>query len=264
MIYMLFVHSIKQSFHLNLQNDHATHELVYKFLSHNSTYPVMPLGLHVLDVARKGITRGHHKRLEKQRLPAVVVRPAMDLSEAGVVFRRTKREGIKEINFANGELSLPVLSVDSSTESLFLNFIAFEQVHPSAGRDVSSYIAFMYGLMNSEKDVGFLMAEKFIESSIGNEAAVNRLMHKIAKNVFFDPSSGLCEVRDNLNEYFTESMKNWSRRLREWRRNLKQVYFRNPWTSISLIAAAFLLGLTTAQTAYTILSFYNSNSNNSK
>ncbi|XP_068643020.1 UPF0481 protein At3g47200-like [Aristolochia californica] len=241
---------------MNDENGHPTNELVHKFLSNTNTMLEMPLGLHVLDVARKGITRGPFRRLPEQRLPAIAVRSSSELQDAGIIFRKSPKTGIKEINFSNGTLTLPPFSVDNSTESVFLNFIAFERLHPGAGRDVSSYMAFMSGLMNSVKDVTFLMSTGLIEGTLGSDEAIAKLINDIAKNVFFDPSSSLCEVRDALNRHYAEEMKNWSRRVREWRRNLRDTYFKNPWTLISLIAAAFLLGFTLTQTVYSALSFY--------
>ncbi|KAI3898908.1 hypothetical protein MKW92_010334, partial [Papaver armeniacum] len=49
------------------------------------------------------------------------------------------------------------------------------------------------------------------------------------------------------------------RMCRIWIANLYENYFSNPWTIISLVAAAILMALTVVQTYYTVISYKSSN-----
>lgn len=244
-----------------MQYDDKAHELVYKFLNCPQPFPSIAPGLHVLDVSRKVITKDFHQQSAVERLPAAVVKSASELSDAGVSFQANR--GKKGIYFEGGVLNLPLLRFDSGTEPLFLNAIAFEKLHPTAGREVSSYVAFMQGLISCAKDVSILTSSHLIESSVGSDEAVANLMNKISKNVFFDPYSELCEVRDLLNQYYAKKMKKLRRQLREWWRKLMQTYFDNPWSILALLAATIILVLTLLQTIYTMKGYFNGSSSSS-
>lgn len=237
------------------QNENYTKELVCKSFWHaESTAPQMDRGLHLLDVFRKAIVRdlyrGSTQDLLEPGLPAVAVKSATELRDAGIAFVQPDRRGIA---FDNGVLSLPALHVERTTEVVYLNMIAFERLSPYTSLKVSSYIAFMAGLISSVKDVAWLRSEKLIETTLVDDEDVARLMNELSKDVCYDPYSSLCKVRDSLNWQYELGMRKWSRRLREWRKNFKETYFKNPWTFISLIAAVGLLSLTVVQTYYTVL-----------
>ncbi|XP_077226548.1 UPF0481 protein At3g47200-like isoform X2 [Tasmannia lanceolata] len=228
------------------------------FIPSMKPVPEIGEGLHVLDLVRKGMILGPPANTSRH-LPSDVIRSASDLHDAGVEFRRSKTESIRDITFSNGILSLPIFIVEGGTESFYLNVLAFERLHPSTGREVSSFIAFMYGLINSEKDARLLRSLGFIQSTLGSDESIADLTKELARDMYFDPYSPLCEVRDALNLFYKKSMKQWSKRIREWRSNLMQNYFKTPWTLISVVAAAFLLALTMTQTYYTALAYYNNN-----
>lgn len=231
---------------------------MFKFFSvvPPSNMPQIRLGLHVLDVTRKVITREFEQIANEHNEPALTIKSAMELHGAGVKFEKSEIPGNSGVSFDKGILKLPPLTFDTTTEPLFLNAIAFECLHPAANHEVSSYIAFMRELIASTNDVSYLRSVDLIQSKIGDDQAVATLMKNISKNVFFDPLSDMCKVRDSLNKYYEDHMGEWSRRLRDWGRTLRQNYLKNPWTITAVAAATFILILTLLQTIYTMKSYF--------
>ncbi|KAG5520650.1 hypothetical protein RHGRI_033283 [Rhododendron griersonianum] len=84
-----------------------------------------------------------------------VVRSAMELSDAGIRFKKSRSASLDDISFTGGVLSLPPIMVDDTTESTFLNLIAFERFHVdfAGGNEVTSYIFFMSKIIEIDEDV---------------------------------------------------------------------------------------------------------------
>lgn len=216
-------------------------------------------GLNMLDLFRKQMIPDPYAHIpftpELDLKKRQTVRSATELQDAGVGFRRSGTASLTDITFQNGILKMPVFGNENTGEVLFCNAMALERLRPSTGHDVRTYMFFMFGLINSVEDVKLLKSEGLIESRLGSDEQVAELIKRLAKDVFFDPCSRLCIVRDSLNEYYEISMMKWSRRMRDWRRNLMRTYFSSPWSFISLVAAALLLCLTLIQTYYTVKSY---------
>ncbi|KAJ0969295.1 hypothetical protein J5N97_022172 [Dioscorea zingiberensis] len=132
---------------------------------------------------------------------------AMKLRECGVRFKRSDNNCIR---FDKGVLMLPVLLVDDSTESTFLNLMAFEHLHVGVHSEISSYISFMDELVNSAEDVHLLVSKRIIENAVGSEEAVAELLNSLTKEITLDSTS---EFEDrNLLTSSTSSLLDSSRR----------------------------------------------------
>lgn len=105
--------------------------------------------MHVLDVLRDELIAGSWGKdghTINATFPSATV-----LSSVGVKFTPTSpRDGI----YIKGHtLFLPYLVVNENSETMFLNFIALEQLQVRKGQRVSSYITFMDLLIRSADDV---------------------------------------------------------------------------------------------------------------
>ncbi|KAF7135600.1 hypothetical protein RHSIM_Rhsim08G0187500 [Rhododendron simsii] len=248
------------------EDDEFVNKLILKFCRPNTRFPLgsgMGKCLHVLDVYRKSLLwkDTSKKKSHHHRIPHIstgreggdeIIPCAMELDDAGIRFKRNKSGSLKDISFKGGVLRLPLIMVDDSTESMFLNLIAFERFHVGAGNAVTSYIFFMDNIIDSAKDVSLLHARGIIQNAIGSDKAVAKLFNSLSKDVTLDPDSNLDVVHKRVNKY---CKKRWN----VWRANLIHTYFRNPWAILSVIAAVFLFALTIAQTIYTIYPYYHSN-----
>jgi len=163
-----------------------------------------------------------------------IIRSAVELYEAGIRFRKTNSDSLHNIRFHGGVLSMPAVSVDDSTEYMFLNLMAFERLHVGAGNDVTAYVFFMDNIIDSAKDVALLSTSGIIQNAIGSDKAVAQLFNSISKDVVLEPQSSLDAVQREVNAYCG---KPWN----FWRANLVHTYFRSPWAFMSLAAAVFLL-----------------------
>ncbi|CAO2141931.1 unnamed protein product [Urochloa humidicola] len=238
-------------------NDGAINMMVLKFMSQSSRLPQVgsPLGLHPLDVCRRSLLYGQYQVLRGTRdddhglTETDIIRSAVELSEAGIRFKRSNSDSLRDIRFRQGVLTMPAISVDDSTEYMFLNMMAFERLHVGAGNDVTAYIFFMDNIIDTAKDVALLSTSGIIQNAVGSNKAVAQMFNSISKDVVLEPAGALDAVHREVNAYYR---KTWNM----WRANLIHTYFQSPWAFMSLAAAVILLVMTIMQTVYTVLSYY--------
>ena len=190
-----------------------------------------------------------HCRPETVNRHEEIIWSATQLNEAGIRFKKSKTNSLKDISFSRGVLRLPSIIVDDTTESMFLNLIAFERFHVGAGNEVTSYIFFMDNIIDNARDVALLHSKGIIHNALGSDKAVADLFNSLSKDITLDPDSSLDAVHKKVYHY---CKKPWN----VWRANLMHTYFRNPWAIISLIAGVFLFVLTIVQTGYSIYPYY--------
>ncbi|KAG5522199.1 hypothetical protein RHGRI_034397 [Rhododendron griersonianum] len=189
-----------------------------------------------------------------------IIRSAMEINEAGISFKKSKSRSLQDISFEGGELCLPPIVVDDTTESMFLNIIAFERFHIGVGNKVTSYIFFMDSIIDSAKDVSLLHDKGIIQNALGSDKAVAQLFNNISKDATLDPASSLKRVHERVVKYCRQP---WNK----WRAVLSHTYFAflatKPWAIISVSAALLLYAFTILQTVYTVLSYYKPNDSSS-
>ncbi|KAF3777074.1 hypothetical protein EJ110_NYTH46905 [Nymphaea thermarum] len=144
--------------------------LIAKFFDCPS-FSMPDLGLHVLDVYRKCIIRSP-KQSSNHHAPFPFPK-GIDL--IGVKFRRSKQQSGLNIKFSRyGVLTLPFIKIDSHTAPVYMNLMAFERMHPEAGCQVTSYVAFMDDLIDTAEDVSLLSSNAIVRNDLGsNDAAAN-------------------------------------------------------------------------------------------
>uniref|UniRef100_A0A8R7RA15 Uncharacterized protein n=1 Tax=Triticum urartu TaxID=4572 RepID=A0A8R7RA15_TRIUA len=226
-------------------------DFINRMVNHGTRPAGIGLGLHPLDVFRRSMLTGPQnpeppspQDIEDDN---AIIRSAVGLYEAGIQFKPSKTLSLHDIRFRRGTLSMPTVSVDDSTEYMFLNMMAFERLHAGAGNDVTGYVFFMDNIIDSAKDVALLSSKGIIQNAIGSDQAVAKLFNTISRDVVLEPNSALDAVqRQGL------LRQPWNM----WRANLIHTYFRSPWAFLFLAAAVFLLGMTVMQTVYTVLQFY--------
>ncbi|XXG54320.1 hypothetical protein AAC387_Pa03g2232 [Persea americana] len=177
--------------------------------------------------------------------PPTVIPSAVELDEAGVVFKCVKPKSFLEVKFEQGTMKMPRLLVTDVTKSLLRNFIAYEQCFPHQGDNITSYCSFMARLVNKPRDVEILKKSKIIENWLGSDEEVARLFNDLGKGIFlYDLKCGY------LGKTYEQVTKHKPKHWPKWLAKLNQDYFSNPWTIISLIAATFVIFLTSVQTYY--------------
>ncbi|KAF8042230.1 hypothetical protein BT93_A0758 [Corymbia citriodora subsp. variegata] len=251
-------------------------ELIRKFYFPHEKKKFTGTCLHVLDVFRKGLLMKPEHERKKVELESIeemvnsaakdnrqatdlnktelIIRSATELNEAGIRFKKSKTNSLEDIFFAGGELELPLITVDDTTESKFLNAMTFERLHSGAwnedaGNEVTSYVTFMDKIINDEQDVALLHTRGIIQNDFGSDKAVAELFNSLCTEVTLPSNSSLEFVQRKI---CLHCELPWNR----WRANLNRTYFKNPWTILSLVAAIFLFVLTIIQAVFAVLSYH--------
>ena len=199
------------------QSADVINRMVLRFMSGSPSSRLPPgstLGLHPLDVRRRSMLYGPKQPpqvLSRDIAPDTtdIIRSAVELYEAGIRFRKTNSDSLHNIRFRGGVLSMPAVSVDDSTEYMFLNLMAFERLHVGAGNDVTAYIFFMDNIIDSAKDVALLSTSGIIQNAIGSDKAVAQLFNSISKDVVLEPHSSLDAVQREVNAYCGKPWNLW-------------------------------------------------------
>ncbi|KAJ6763780.1 hypothetical protein OIU79_024346 [Salix purpurea] len=177
----------------------------------------------------------------------VSTQPATSLDEAGIVFRKRTARNLFDLKFGSGVLEIPPLLIHDSTVSLFQNLIAYEQLSRGTPQYITSYFALMSRLVYDRRDAEFLESKGIIENDMSGWKDVSVLFNDMCKQVVVQDFyyEELCQ---HLNSNFRTQ---WAL----YMATLKNTYFRNPWASLSIVAACTLLTLTATQTLYAVLSY---------
>jgi hypothetical protein len=202
--------------------------------------------LHFVDFIRK--CQQPTVRYRQERQTGILSAPtATELHQFGVKFKHPEKSSLLDVSFINGILEIPQLKIHGRTEILFRNLQVFEQCHCMSEDDfVSDYITFISCLVSAPKDVELLAHNENLKNLLNSDGAVSNIICKLQKENFVNADGFLSGVCEDLTLHCRK-------RRHKWKATLKQVYFNNPWTGISVGAATFLLVLTVIQTVCSIL-----------
>ncbi|KAK2995247.1 hypothetical protein RJ640_001118 [Escallonia rubra] len=183
----------------------------------------------------------------------LATRSATELqNEAGVTFKQGTGKCLFDVQFSNGDLAIPQLTVNEHTETFFRNLIAFEQCErDKVTKDITSYFILMDNLVDNEKDVELLIASGIIKNLLPDpdNEQVSKLLNNLRKEATTDKTTFyFAKLFEDLDDYSRDYWYQWKANWFRWKRMLRRDYFSNPWSSISVIAAVILLILTVLQT----------------
>uniref|UniRef100_A0A453DLZ0 Uncharacterized protein n=1 Tax=Aegilops tauschii subsp. strangulata TaxID=200361 RepID=A0A453DLZ0_AEGTS len=256
-----------------MQSAASINSMVLKFLEREDAPEGTGLGLHPLDIYRTSRLKGasqiksnkkvHHrglpttptaKEVSVVRPERVVPRSAWKLSEAGIQFRPSKTSYLDDIRLHNGRLYMPKVEMDDSTAYRIHNMMAFEAMHVSTGNDVTAYVLFVKDLINSADDVQLLERKGILEHDLADDDnAVVRLFNSLTRDVSKNWKSQLSQVRQDVDHHYRSNhlrvflYEAWS--------NLKNKYFKSPWTLLALVTAILLVVGDIVQAVYAVISY---------
>jgi hypothetical protein len=162
----------------------------------------------------------------------------------------------KKWNFYPGILKLPPIIVDDSTGPKFLNLIAYEMC-PDFDNDygITSYISFLDSLIDEPKDVIDLRSSGILRNLLGSDEEVALVFNEIGTDLV--PNPKIYEiVRSQIQEFYDKKSMTWIS-------EVLHTHFSSPWTVLAFVGALFVLGLTVAQTVYTVIGYIDSKNQNS-
>ncbi|KAG5252728.1 UPF0481 protein [Salix suchowensis] len=191
-----------------------------------------------------------HKKAQPGSLGQGLYYSAKKLNKVGIRFRpRWTAGAITDVkfksSFLSGNVEIPPIIIDESTESLLLNLVAYESAAALDQLWVSSYILFMDSLIDDAQDVEEMRSNGIIINYLGADQKVANLFNDMGRSLKHDTydTAAYYDVKMAINKHCENRVKRW---VYEW----KTTYFSNPWTIISVLAVYFGLGLTATQTYY--------------
>ncbi|XP_021286542.1 UPF0481 protein At3g47200-like [Herrania umbratica] len=173
-----------------------------------------------------------------------MMRSMTELMEAGVIIEKGVNCPPLDVRSEGRFLKIPPLYIDDYKGTLFRNLVAYEQCHPQCKPDVTSYLFFFDGLINSAHDVELLHHKGVLHHSLGNNKEVARLVNGLCKEIARDArESYLHEVVSDVNSYYDTIYA-------RIRARLVHHYFSSWVVGISTFGAVIVLYLTLIQTGY--------------
>ncbi|XP_073260402.1 UPF0481 protein At3g47200 [Populus alba] len=200
--------------------------------------------LHFTDLVRYFLS---FKHLQLESLDGKQVKnlySATMLHQAGIKFKALPDECLLDIRawkgtektVKKGELHMPPLEIDNSTECLFRNLMALEQCHYPREEFICRYVKLLDFLVDVKKDVDLLIENKVIVSRLGDSKAVAELINKLCLEIV-EVTSGYDALSQLLNDYYESS----------WNKNkayLVSVYFHNVWIGTGTVIGLIILAIT--------------------
>lgn len=200
--------------------------------------------LHFTDLVRHFLSFKHPKLESPDGKQIKNLYSATMLHQAGIKFKALQDECLLDIRawkenenpIKKGELHMPPLEIDNSTECLFRNLMALEQCHYPREEFICRYVKLLDFLVDVEKDVDLLIENKVIVSRLGDSKAVAELMNKLCLEIV-EVTSGYDALSQLLNDYYESS----------WNKNkayLVSVYFHNVWIGTGTVIGLIILAIT--------------------
>ncbi|KAK7303889.1 hypothetical protein RJT34_14807 [Clitoria ternatea] len=204
-------------------------------------------GVHFLDLLRSSI-RPKLEGENARRAQHHMIRSITELTEAGVKIKADETKQLLDISFGKKygvltrELTIPPLNINDHKGTVFRNIVAFEKCHKTCNPDVTTYLFFFNGLINSANDVALLHYKGVLHHSLGNDNTVAELINNITKEMVRDKDeSYLHKVVNDANLYFASF---YARK----RASLVHHYLTSWVVGISTIGALLALYFTFIQT----------------
>ncbi|KAJ9681931.1 hypothetical protein PVL29_018022 [Vitis rotundifolia] len=169
-----------------------------------------------------------------------------ELKAAGIHLQPSRTRFLTDISFNSyffyGYLNLPPLIIDDLTKAKFLNIVAYEMC-PDAPDDyvVTSYIYFLYELIDHADDVKELRSKHILYNCLGSDEDVAQIFNEIGNDVVFTELYE--DVKDRI-------QKHYDKRVNAWITQALHDHFSTPWTFMAFIGAVSILVLTGIQTYF--------------
>ncbi|MBA0764345.1 hypothetical protein Gotri_013701 [Gossypium trilobum] len=174
---------------------------------------------------------------------------AVLLREAGVKFKVSLNTCLFDIEFDenNGELKIPPLKVDDSTESFYGNLMVWEQCYYPNDTFICDYIFLIGYLIKSAEDVCILVRKRILINQLGSPIEIVTMFNRLCKYINVGTENRYSSLFMKLNAYNAVPHHSWIA-------ILKLEYFSTPWRGVATIAAIILLVLTMIQTICALIS----------
>ncbi|KAL1307565.1 UPF0481 protein At3g47200-like [Arachis hypogaea] len=184
---------------------------------------------------------------KKETLP--FLKSAIQLHEAGVKFKVINKRSLclLDLKFSGHTLEIPQIELEDKTEIWLRNMVALEQCYYPDESYITDYTAVLDYLINTEKDVDFLVNKGIIINWLGDSKAVAKLFNGLEKNIIHETfNAEYLRICKDLNDFCEHPCH---RKVATLRRD----YCNTPWKTVASVAGIALLILTVIQTVCSII-----------
>ncbi|KAL1347789.1 hypothetical protein AAHE18_07G031600 [Arachis hypogaea] len=184
---------------------------------------------------------------KKETLP--FLKSAIQLHEAGVKFKVINKRSLclLDLKFSGRTLEIPQIELEDKTEIWLRNMVALEQCYYPDESYITDYTAVLDYLINTEKDVDFLVNKGIIINWLGDSNAVAKLFNGLGKNIIHETfNAEYLHICKDLNDFCEHPCH---RKVATLRRD----YCNTPWKTVASVAGIALLILTVIQTVCSII-----------
>ncbi|KAM7483600.1 hypothetical protein LguiB_008183 [Lonicera macranthoides] len=180
--------------------------------------------------------------IDKPPLVEEILIPSVTkLSKAGVCFLPTNGD-ISTISFDPNKFTfyLPVISLDLNSEVVLRNLVAYESCNASGPLVFTRYTELMNGIIDTDEDAKLLREKGIISNRLKSDEEVANLWNGMNKCIRLTKVPFLDKVIEDVNIYYNGR---WTVKLEKF----MKFYVFGSWRFLTLLAAIFLLVLTTLQ-----------------
>ncbi|KAH9572864.1 hypothetical protein CY35_02G174000 [Sphagnum magellanicum] len=208
-------------------------------------YPDLVNCSHLLDCVYKTICGPDPPKAEG---PYVPIESAVNLTLAGIKIKGVPGT-LNMVSFQGGCLSLPIIEIFDSFETVFRNLAIYEyfSLERESHCTIAGYVLLMENLIGNLDDVKLLIKHAVIISYVGPETVVLDTWRSLSKGLWYDKvSASIIEVGEKINKH-CKSRKNVI--ITEF----SQLFCSRPWYVVSAIAVTLVTLATLIQTYTSVI-----------
>ncbi|KAI3777749.1 hypothetical protein L1987_47551 [Smallanthus sonchifolius] len=188
--------------------------------------------------------RGEGQEKSKDETPTIeeiTIPSVTEMAKAGILFSPVNG-GISSISFdvKTSTLYIPVVELDVNTEVYLRNMVAYEACVAAGPLVVARYTELMNGIIDTQEDAKFLQERGIVLNHLKSDKEVADLWNGMSKSVKLTKIATLDKVVADVNKRYGQT---WRVKLSKY---MKKYVFAS-WKILTLLAALFMLLLTTVQ-----------------
>ncbi|TYI42682.1 hypothetical protein ES332_A01G116200v1 [Gossypium tomentosum] len=151
----------------------------------------------------------------EQQPPFYLTKNVMELQASGIQLRSTTAARFTNINFNNGGLEIPSVTINDIFIAILNNCVALEHCSETSSKDFTAYVSFMSKLIRHPSDAELLCSNGIISRFSHNDQKVVQSFHMLWINILdLDVQHSYLSKRlKELEWYYTQDGKT-----RPWRR----------------------------------------------
>ncbi|XP_010263428.1 PREDICTED: putative UPF0481 protein At3g02645 [Nelumbo nucifera] len=158
-----------------------------------------------------------------------------ELKAVGINFKMSESFSFRSVHFQPGliygNILLPPIVIDNSTQTRFLNLIAYERCCCDlSGFNITSYICFLDSLINHPDDVKELRVEGILFNNLRSDEEAANLINQMGRGLT-DPDA-YQTIKKDIHKYS-------KKRRRIWIVEILRTHFNSPWTTIAFFVTVF-------------------------